>query len=240
MEEDYRKGCPKAIKCDKDIKLYSGNLTISTHGQGGEGIESKETLHAYKATVVADTFDDCFNTGACCYIDGAHIYCLSHNNDGIDSNGCIIVTDGIVASVNESKPNESFDSEDGQFHLLGGTVFGIGSGPVDVMESVHPCYTMPYNENEGVRSQGFILTENKYISILKGNEVVMTLQNDNKAFRSFITFTSPSFTNNETLTISEGDYPSGIQKSLFDGRPTFGGFPCNSRQIADIQVQTIQ
>ncbi len=234
VEEDFRKGCPKAIKADKDLELYSGNLNIVTKGQGGEGIESKETLCAHHVSIIADTYDDCFNTGVCCHIDGAHIYCLSHNNDGIDSNGSIIISDGIVASVNQKKPNECFDTEDGQLYLLGGTVFGIGSGPVDVKQALYPYYSTPYGDEDAwIRSNGLILNTGKYVYVRKGETAYMALRNDNEAFRSFITVASPAFEEGEAFTISEGDRPIDAQENYFGERLFFDCFPLNTRDVID-------
>ena len=240
IDEDFRKGCPKAIKSDMDIEIHSGNLNIMTHGQGGEGIESKLTLHAYKATIIADTYDDSFNTGVCCHIDGAHVYCLSHNNDGIDSNGSIVISDGIVASVNQSKPNESFDSEDGQFYLLGGTVFGIGSGTVTVKESAFPCYSTPFKESDdGIISRGFILTEGKYVCVQDGEKVIMALLNENKAFRSFITVMSPSLSYPGQYTLNEGTSPENPMQTYFGGKLVLGGKVSSTSTITNIQPTII-
>jgi len=240
VDEDYRRGCPKAIKSDQDIDIYSGCIDIKTLGQGGEGIESKETLHIGKAELTIDAYDDAINTGHCCHVDGARLYCLSHYNDGIDSNGSIIISDGIVASVNQRKPNESFDSEGGECHMLGGTVFGIGSMPVDVETSALPCYTTPYDEDEGMTSRGLILTDDKYICVQRGGQNIMALRNDNRAHRSFVTILSPDFTDSEPLTLSEGDSPTDAQQSLFGGRLLLGGAVSHALPVIDIQVQTIK
>ena len=238
--EDYRQGCPKAVKSDRDIEIYSGNIRINTSGQGGEGIESKQTLHIGKADVAIDSYDDAINTGLCCHVDGARLYCLSHYNDGIDSNGSIVISDGIVASVNQRKPNESFDSEDGECYLLGGTVFGIGSMPVDVRASALPCHTTPYDEDEGMTSRGLILTEGKYLCVQKGGESIMALRNDNRAFRTFVTVMSPDFRDGEWLTLSEGDRPEEPGRDLFDGRLVMGGRAANAFPAIEIEVKTIK
>ena len=234
VDEDYREGCPKAIKADKDIELYSGNLNIATKGQGGEGVESKATIYAHHVAIMADTYDDSFNTRICCNIDGSHIYCLSHNNDGIDSNGSIVILEGIVVSINQKKPNESFDAEDGQLYLLGGTVFGIGSGPVDVSMTKYPCYSTPYGyEDEWIRSNGLILNTGKYVYVRKGEAAYMALRNDNEAFRSFITVASPVFVEGESFTISEGERPTDAQEIYFGGRLFLDCSPKDIRDVID-------
>lgn len=241
VDEDLRSGCPKAIKANENLCIYGGDITISTAGMGGEGIESNGTMFVYGGKLECNTFDDGINVANSIEIAGGQVFCYSADNDGIDSNGSITISGGIVVSVNQNKPNESFDSEQGQLFLFGGTIFGIGSGPVDVKESKYPCYSTPYFEDEeGLRSRGLILTEGKYICVQKGDNVLMALRNDNKAFRSFITIMSPSFQENELLTISEGDCPLEAVQTLFGRRLILNGRSCSAHPVTEILVETIK
>lgn len=239
-DEDQRFGCPKGIKCDSLFVIYDGDIAVSTAGMGGEGLESNHVLYIYGGSLECHTFDDGINVADSIEIAGGLVYCNADNNDGIDSNGSIRISGGIVASVNQNRPNESFDSEGGRFYLAGGTVFGIGSGPVDVKESVYPCYTTTYDSEDFIRSQGLILTEGKHVYVEKNGEVVMALRNDNKAFRTFLTLMLPSFVENEHYVISEGDCPVNAQRSYFNGCLLLNGQPRNARQVLDIYVQTKQ
>lgn len=239
-DEDLRFGCPKGLKSDSIIVIYDGDIAVATAGMGGEGLESNEVMYVYGGTLECNTFDDGINVGKSIEIAGGNIYCNSENNDGIDSNGSIHISGGVVASINQTKPNESFDSEKGQFFLYGGMVFGIGSGPVDVKESTYPCYTTPYDSDEEIRSRGLILAEGKYICLQRNNEVIMALRNDNKAFRSFVTVASPSLSDGEWLTICEGDSPSASQQTWFGSRLLINGTAVNSNMIIDIQVNSIK
>ena len=236
--EDMRFGCPKGIKADEELHIFGGDIAVSTAGMGGEGLECNGQLHIHGGTLECNTFDDGINVGQAIEISGGHIYCISSDNDGIDSNGSITISGGIVASVNQSKPNESFDAEDGQIFFYGGTVFGIGSGEVDVEVSGLPCYSTRFNESgNGVLGRGLILTEGKYVCVQRGEDVVMALRNDNQAFRSYITVMSPSFTEDEQLVISEGDCPTDFQESYFQDRLIFGGTPRSALPKASITVQ---
>lgn len=156
-DEDLRFGCPKGIKADSMLVIYGGNIAVNTSGMGGEGVECNGQMFIHGGTLECNTFDDGINVGHSIEIAGGQVYCNSVDNDGIDSNGSITISGGIVASVNQSRPNESFDAEDGEIFFNGGTVFGIGSGPVDIKASAYPCYSTPFHKtDEGERSKGLI------------------------------------------------------------------------------------
>ena len=240
VDEDLRFGCPKGIKSDSLLVIYSGDITVRTAGMGGEGIECNKNMFVYGGKLECHTFDDGINVADSIEIAGGLVYCNSVDNDGIDSNGTICISGGIVASANQHKPNESLDSESGTY-FRGGIVFGIGSGHVDPAEASLPCYSTPFNESdEGIRSRGLILTEGKFIYIQRGDEIIMAMRNDNKAFRSFVTVMSPAFNDSEQLFIVQGDCPTDVQQSFFDNSLVFGGTANNPFVITDIQVQTIK
>ncbi len=241
IDEDKRHGCPKGIKADERLDIFGGNILVCTEGQGGEGMECNNEMYIYGGTLECNTYDDGINVGNKLEIEGGCVYCNSVNNDGIDSNGSVTISGGIVASVNQAKPNESIDAEDGQIFLWGGTVFGIGSGSVSVAKATNPCYSTPFNvSDDGHRSRGLILTQGKYVYVMRGDEVIMALRNDNGAFRSFVTVMSASFNEDECLTISEGDPPIETQQSYWQERLIFGGAANTPVYITDIQVQTIK
>lgn len=241
VDEDLRFGCPKGIKANEKLCIFGGNITVITAGMGGEGVESNGTMFIHGGTLECNTFDDGINVTDSIEIAGGQVYCCSADNDGIDSNGSITISGGIVASVNKKKPNESFDAEKGRVFLKGGTVFGIGSGPVVVEEAVYPCYSIPYDmSEEWMMNRGLILTEGKYVCVQKDNKVIMALRNDNQAFRSFLTIMSSSFTENEPYTISEGECPLSPKHSYFDGRLVVGGEANDAHPITDEYFQIIK
>ena len=239
-DEDLRFGCPKGIKAEEELHIYSGDIAVTTAGMGGEGVECNGEMYIHGGTLECNTFDDGINVGRSIEISGGCVYCNSVDNDGIDSNGNITIMDGIVASVNQLHPDESFDSEAGQLYLFGGIVFGIGSDPVEINKSSYPCYSTPYNTSpDGPRSKGLILTEGKYVYLKKGNEIVIAMKNENKALRTFVTVMSPSLMENELYSIGEGDFITNTQQAYFDGKLLFGGTINGAFQIENIHVQTI-
>lgn len=224
--EDYRKGCPKAIKSDCDIDIYSGTIRLITHGQGGEGIESKGALRAYNCTIFADCFDDGINTGNRCYINGAHIYCRSQNNDGIDSNGKISVMDGVVAGISEHHMNECFDTEGSRLYVYGGQVIGIGHNEVVLAEQTTvPYYSTQTNVNQWGQWYGDSITisDKQYLTVSKGDNVILSLYHENPFNDAFITVASPYMRRVDMYCISDGDKPNNPSMELFDGHVIIGG-----------------
>lgn len=225
--EDYLHGCPKAMKADNAIELYSGNLRIKTFGSGGEGIESKGSFRAYNATIIADCFDDGINIGQRCYIKGAHIYCRSLNNDGIDSNGKLSIHDGVVAAISEHFMNESFDTEGGRLYVYGGHVIGIGQNEVYVSEqSTVPYYSTKTNINNwGIwYGDSIRLDAEQFFSISVNQQNVMSLYHESLFEDAFITVASPYLQRNELYQMTNGEPPSNPLELWLDGRVVFGGF----------------
>ena len=233
-DEDYRKGCPKAIKTDNEMEIYSGTLRISTKGQGGEGIESKYSLRLYKCTILCDCYDDGINTGMRCYIDGAHVLCISHNNDGIDSNGKISIVDGIVAAISEHAGDESFDTNGGQLNLFGGYIIGIGYDEVEISpQSTIPYYSTPsyllqdhYHHGDNVTIQ-----QDNYLTISNGYEAVISLYHNHSSSDAFITIASPLLKKEQTYNLSDSEKPRDAESEWFDGRIIIGGKLANIESI---------
>ena len=224
--EDFLHGCPKAMKADNDIELYSGTLRIKTHGSGGEGIESKESLRVYNATIIADCYDDGINTNQRCYIKGGLIYCRSINNDGIDSNGKLSVSGGFVASISEHFMNESFDTEGGRMYIYGGSVFGISRNEVYVSEqSTVPYYSTKTNINEwGLRYGDSIRIGNhQYLTISLNQDAVMSFFHEVSLDDAFIIAASPNFIPGEVYQVSDGPSPSNPEETLLDNLVIMGG-----------------
>lgn len=226
VDEDYRRGCPKAIKCDNELYIYSGNLRINTFGQGGEGIESKGSLRAYNATIIADCYDDGINTGMRCYIDGAHIYCRSVNNDGIDSNGKVSIMDGIVVAISEHETDECFDTNGGRLNIYGGYVAGIGNEDVLVsQQTCVPYYATPsYLMRDGYQNgDSIIIHQNSYLTISQGPMAVISLYHDSASRDAFILVATDKLKKGQTYDISDGAKVEGAEAEWLDGRVTIGG-----------------
>lgn len=239
IEEDYRKGCPKAIKSDSDITLYSGTLRLNTQGQGGEGLECEQSLKAYCCTIMSDTYDDGINTGQRCHINGAHIFCLSHHNDGIDSNGKISILDGIVTAISEDGLNESFDTEGGSMYIYGGHVMGIGNNDVPVGEqSTVPYYSTQLKiDDRGRRTgDGIRIASGNYLTVAKDREAILSLFHEYENSDAFIIVASPLLQFGLSYKLVDGEKPANTSAEWLDGRLAMGGSIDNQESIFTIKL----
>lgn len=125
-------GSPKAIKIMGIFYMYSGKLDVSTASDGGEGIESKNTMYFDGGDVVSYCYDDCINCTGKIYVRGARLMCYSNGNDAIDSNantsGSFQISDGVVVAVTSKGGPEMGIDADGNSRLTvtGGYVFTGG------------------------------------------------------------------------------------------------------------------
>lgn len=223
-DEDLRFGCPKGIKSESTLIIYDGDIAVTTAGMGGEGIECNGEMYIKGGSLECNTFDDGINVGKSIEISGGQVYCNSVDNDGIDSNGSITISGGIVASVNQHKPNESFDAENGQLYFKGGIIFGIGSAAVQDIHSALPYYSTPYNlYSEGILQRGLLLTPDKYVCVQESNSILMAFKNPNSEHRQFVTIAHPLLSMNGIYLISEGEKPITPEWSLFDDKFVIGG-----------------
>lgn len=99
-------------------------LVKATGGEGSEGIESKSVLTVNEGTVAALCYDDCMNASNSIVLNGGNIYCYSSGNDGIDSNGTLTITGGVIVSSGTTSPEDGFDCDQNTFKITGGDCSG--------------------------------------------------------------------------------------------------------------------
>lgn len=117
---------PKAIKASGKIYINSGAIVASTVNDGGEGIESKDTIVVNGGSIESTCYDDCMNASSNITFNGGQVFCSSVNNDGIDSNGTFLFNGGVIASFGNTAPEEGIDCDQNTFTLNGGTFIGCG------------------------------------------------------------------------------------------------------------------
>lgn len=134
MSADYAN--PKAIKSGGNMNIYGGQFVVSTLYDGGEGIESKGILTIYDGNLEIEAYDDCINAAKSLVIKGGTIYCYSSGNDGIDSNGTIEISGGLIVSSGSTAPEEGLDCDQNTFKITGGTIIGVGGASSTPTSSV--------------------------------------------------------------------------------------------------------
>ena len=132
-------GNPKAIRGKRNVHVVNGHLILSTSADGGEGLESKQTLAIDGGTIEATTYDDALNAATAIVINGGNIYCYALGNDAIDSNGTITINGGQVLSCGATSPEEGFDCDQNTFLINGGVLVGLGGSTSTPSSSSAQC-----------------------------------------------------------------------------------------------------
>ncbi|MDR0506883.1 MAG: carbohydrate-binding domain-containing protein [Dysgonamonadaceae bacterium] len=129
---------PKAIKATGNITVNSGTITVrcTQTADGGEGLESKNTLTINGGIIDVETYDDCINAANQLVINDGNIRVKSSNNDGFDSNGTLTVNGGFIISGGAGGAEEGFDCDNNTFKITGGTMIGTGGNSSTPTSSV--------------------------------------------------------------------------------------------------------
>ena len=138
---------PKGIKADGDIIINGGDIDVVVSGvsDGSEGIESKSTITINDGTVYSYAYDDAMNAATDITVNGGRVFCYAVNNDGIDSNGTITVTGGVIIASGSSRPEEGFDCDNNTFKITGGILIGTGGATSSPTSNVCTQRSVIYN-----------------------------------------------------------------------------------------------
>lgn len=229
VDEDKRFGCPKAFKSDDQLNILGGTIRVTTKGMGGEGFESKNEIWIVDGNIMCDTFDDCFNGGALIHVYGGNIYCYSHDNDGFDSNGSIVIEGGNIFSASLHPVNESFDTEGNTLTIKGGNIIGIGGSEVRPERSLIPFYCYKFWDNQLVQQPTPIisLSTGNYLSVIRENQCLLSAQIPADFSKAIVTIASPLLNSRGEYVVAETDKiqdGNGFCNNLF----VIGGRTANS------------
>ena len=153
------KSSPKGIKSDGAITISDAAIiSVTTTGAGGEGIESKNSIHITGGQVTVDAKDDAINSSYTTTatgsgdltIEGGYVYARSSGNDGLDANGNCYIKGGLVYAIGSSQPEVAIDANSEQqkkLYVTGGTIVAIG-GLERGSSLTQSCYsTSSWNKN---------------------------------------------------------------------------------------------
>ena len=208
----------KGIKADGALTIDGGTVLVkATGGEGSEGIESKSVLTVNNGMVAALCYDDCMNASNSIVINGGNIYCYSSGNDGIDSNGTLTITGGVVVSSGTTVPEDGLDCDQNTFKITGGIVLGIGGGTSTPTSSVCTQRSVIYG---GSGSNG------QYLNIRSTDGTdILTYQIPRAYSQMTVLFSSPNLTSGGSYIISKGGTVTGGSEffGLYTGATYSGG-----------------
>lgn len=147
---------PKGIKVDGDLTVNGGSITVNVTGnsEGSEGIESKSSFVINGGEIRSYAYDDAVNAAKSFTINGGKLLCYASNNDGLDSNGKIVINGGIALSSGSSTPEEAFDTDNGNdFTVNGGILLGFAGGAVRPNKSLSRQYTVLFSNSGALKDE---------------------------------------------------------------------------------------
>ncbi len=213
---------PKGVKADGNITISGGNLNIEVSGvsDGSEGLESKATLTITGGEVYSYAYDDAINAATAINISGGKVYAYAVNNDGIDSNGSLTISGGLVIAAGTTSPEGGIDVDNSNnFRINGGTVISMGGTLQSNPSSSSSQRSVVYN--------GVSATKGNMICVLNSSSTpILTYEFPRTMSNSNFFFSTPDITSGQTYTVSSGGTLSGYTDSWngwYDGGTWSGG-----------------
>ena len=199
----------------KGIEIYSGTIMIEA---GGDGINAAN--------------DDVCNEQKCsgnckCYIKfaGGNIN-INSDEDGIDSNGDITITGGVIVVLGASTGDGQPIDQDGLLTISGATVLAVGTSSMGGVDATTSQVAAIYTEKV---SKGSILT------IFDNNEqIIMTQTAPKDVEYLYFTYPGSSFTMKLNENQIETSDPSTVRQN---GPNNPGNGPSNPGNAPNLETQ---
>lgn len=123
----------KAIKAKGDIEIAGGNISVTTTGNGAEGMESKSKITVSGGSHYLKCYDDAINCSGQIIFDGGITVAVSTGNDAIDSNygrtGAVVIGNGTVLSYTTKGGAEmGLDCDNNSYIQITGKGIAISAG----------------------------------------------------------------------------------------------------------------
>lgn len=200
---------PKGAKADGNVTVSGGKLNISVTGKsdGSEGLESKATMTVSGGEFFVYAYDDAINAASVLNITGGKVYAYASNNDGIDSNGTLLISGGLVIASGTSSPEGGIDVDNtSRFKIDGGIVISSGGSLQSNPSSASAQRCVAYN--------GITISKGQKVAVLDASsKTVLTFEFPRTMSNASFFFSCPDITANASYTISSDGALSGYTES---------------------------
>lgn len=228
-------GCsPKGIRAENNITISGGEINVTcSGGDDAEGIESKNIMTIEGGEIVVNAYDDAINAASRINIYGGKLYAYSADNDGIDSNGSMYITDGVILAIGTTTPEGPFDCDNNVFSITGGTIIGIGgtTSTPSTSSTTQPVILL------GQQSY----TSGKYLTLDDDDDANLFAFLLPRTYSSAVLMVStPDMTEGETYTFKTGASVSGGSwwQGYSDDTTTSGGTTIKSVSLSSTIVSS--
>jgi hypothetical protein len=225
---------PKGVKADGNVNISGGKLNISVTGQsdGSEGLESKKEMTISGGETYVYAYDDAINAASAINISGGKVYAYALNNDGIDSNGSLTISGGLVIASGTSSPECGIDVDNSnQFKINGGTVIAIGGGSLQSKPSSASAQC-------SVEYGGLSITKGNNVAVLdSSNKPIIAFKMPKSLSGGSFFFSSSSLSQGSSYTISSGGSVSSYSE-LWNGWYN-GGTWSNGTTVQTFSISSV-
>ncbi len=231
---------PKGMKAGGNVDITGGTFNVSTSGNNGEGIESKNIMTITDGNITLNTHDDALNASSHLYVKGGYIYAYAANNDAIDANGNCYIQGGVVYAITGANGGEKAidaNTEEGyKLYIQGGTMIAI-SAIENSASMTQACYQTGSSQGGGPGGQqggqfgqqnssgGYIA--NTWYALYSGGALALAFKTPSTGSNIIVsTASAPTMTSG--VTVSGGT-------EYFDGMAIFGCTVSGGRSVTPTQ-----
>lgn len=190
---------PKGVKADGNISVNGGTLNIAATGNcdGSEGFESKNDLNVSGGEIYIYSYDDAVNVTRNINISGGKLYAYSCNNDGVDANGKITVSGGLLIGIGAGIPESGIDVDTSdQLLINGGNVIAMGGNQTAPSQA---------SRQRPLLQNGIQVAANQNLAVLNVSNIpVITFTAPRSMNAASLLFSSPEISWNTTYTLWAG------------------------------------
>lgn len=133
-----------------NMEITGGNIRILSCE---EGLEAKNVLSVQDGEIEISANDDGMNGGSELQIAGGRIYTNISRGDGLDSNGSLTISGGLVVAMGAEMPEGGIDCDQREVVITGGTLIACGgtnSAPSESESSQVSVLLGASDENEKI------------------------------------------------------------------------------------------